>query len=116
MQVNLKSLGLQAAQRILNAAANATGGHDAVGALQEVAQDFPRLVGQLSLQKYGKSLRLAGARPRPTHRWCPASFSPLPQLPPHAAAHLHCPLLLPVQWRGCSGTSLQGRNSSWSTG
>jgi hypothetical protein len=61
-QIKLKNLGLQAAQRIVNAAANASFGADPLAALQEVAQDFPRLARQLSQMKYGKSLRVAGGR------------------------------------------------------
>lgn len=56
MQIKLKNLGLQAAQRVLNAA---SGDHDALAALQEVSQDFPRLVRQLSQHKYSKALRVA---------------------------------------------------------
>ncbi|KAL4422940.1 hypothetical protein ABPG75_009137 [Micractinium tetrahymenae] len=58
LQLKLKNLGLQAAQRVLNAGA-AGGEHDPLAVLQEVAQDFPRLVRQVNQQKYGKSLRLA---------------------------------------------------------
>ncbi|KAI3430615.1 hypothetical protein D9Q98_005207 [Chlorella vulgaris] len=57
LKIKMKNLGFQAAQRILNAALN--GSADPLLTMQELAQDLPRLVRHLSLQKYGKSLRLA---------------------------------------------------------